>query len=224
MRDRATRYQQGYLMPDGRPFTPPGILQQPPPPPQVRPQAQPFPQANNGGLWEPLPAAAIQPVVVPFPAPPVQFFVDAGRIDLLSTAAFAPVVVNEIWETNLTSVEILQPQVQGFQPMGEIPFMEQRNVHNMDQEARLRQGRGRFSIILYYPDGRNTETPPSVKLSQKPENGAPNAAPPDAALLPSGVWARGGDQEHRGPGPYSRSTPRTRCVTTTCRRRGRWRT
>ncbi|KAL2876710.1 hypothetical protein SGCOL_008076 [Colletotrichum sp. CLE4] len=74
---------------------------------------------------------------------------------------------------------------------------------------------------------QTAETPrtsPSVKSSQKPENGAPSAAPPDAALLPSRAQARGGDQEYRGPGPYSRSTPRTRCATTTCRRRGRWRT
>ncbi|KAK1690332.1 hypothetical protein BDP55DRAFT_650282 [Colletotrichum godetiae] len=41
--------------------------------------------------------------------------------------------------------------------MGEIPFTDQRNVHNMDEEAHLRQGRGRFSIMMYYPDGRNTE-------------------------------------------------------------------
>ncbi|KAK1731822.1 uncharacterized protein BDZ83DRAFT_6220 [Colletotrichum acutatum] len=73
---------------------------------------------------------------------------------------------------------IVQPQVQDFQLAGEIPFIDQRNVYDMDREARIRQGRGRFSIIMYYPDGRNTE--PETR-EWRPEPRANRRRPPPLA-------------------------------------------
>ncbi|KAI3532187.1 hypothetical protein CABS01_09254 [Colletotrichum abscissum] len=94
----------------------------------------------------------VQPMVVPFPPPPIQSSIDASRVP--------------------------QPQVQGLQPVGEIQFIDQRNVYDMDREARIRQGRGRFSIIMFYPDGRNTE--PETR-EWRPEPRANRRRPPPLA-------------------------------------------
>ncbi|KAK1510821.1 hypothetical protein CTAM01_01394 [Colletotrichum tamarilloi] len=48
----------------------------------------------------------------------------------------------------------------------------------MDREARIRQGRGRFSIIMFYPDGRNTE--PETR-EWRPEPRANRRRPPPLA-------------------------------------------
>ncbi|KXH53587.1 IBR domain-containing protein [Colletotrichum simmondsii] len=124
---------------------------------------------EDGRLVVPTPVLQYPPFYPPPPPPPPQ------------PPQVQPEVQPEVQpqaqpfpQANLDGIP--QPQVQGFQPVGEIPFIDHRNVYDMDREARPRQGRGRFSIIMYYPDGRNTE---------KPESGALNPAPTDADHLPS---------------------------------------
>lgn len=78
---------------------------------------------------------------------------DAERIML------PPAIVDEHGRqpANLDLVEFPPPL-----PWQDFPEMEQLDPEAMDQTDRIREGRGRFSIIMYYPDGSNTE------VSQKP--------------------------------------------------------
>ncbi|WDK11211.1 IBR domain-containing protein [Colletotrichum graminicola] len=91
---------------------------------------------------EPLP----QPLPLPGPEPVPQ----EQPMQLPQAGLFRPQADDGLWEP--IPPELLQAMHQQRFQMMDWPYME-----DMQREDRNRQGRGRYSIVMYYTDGSNTE-------------------------------------------------------------------
>ncbi|OHW93234.1 IBR domain-containing protein [Colletotrichum incanum] len=93
-------------------------------------------------LW---PEGLLQPVPPPRPLPLPQQQQPQPQAELLH-----PQAAHGLWQP-------IPPELLQAVPVQEFRVMHQPNMEFMNREGRIRQGRGRYSIIMYYADGSNTE-------------------------------------------------------------------